>query len=51
MEAQAVLTPEQIATNVVTTLTHDDQIKEITRLITELDYQKQNLDIARQDRM
>jgi hypothetical protein len=45
------LTPEQIATSVVTTLTHDDQIKEITRLITELDYQKQNLDIARQDRM
>lgn len=44
------LTPEQIATNVVTTLTHDDQIKEITRLITELDYQKQNLDIARQER-
>lgn len=44
------LTPEQIATNVVTELTHDDQIKEITRLITELDYQKRNLDIARQER-
>jgi hypothetical protein len=51
MEAQAVLTPEQIATNVVTELTHDEQIKEITRLITELDYQKRNLDIARQERM
>jgi hypothetical protein len=45
------LTPEQIATNVVTELTHDEQIKEITRLITELDYQKRNLDIARQERM
>lgn len=43
-------TPEEMAVSVVTTLTHDDQIKEITRLITELDYQKRNLDIARQER-
>jgi hypothetical protein len=48
---QEKLTNEQIATNVVTTMTMAEQVEEITKLMTELDYQKQNLDIARQDRM